>query len=658
MRLVLMIATLFTLPAALLAAPSAPPDTVLVADLIVLGDAVGGADPADVTLSADALTAVAPWNAGDLEALLPATTINVNSRGESLLMVRGAPERHVTVSLDGIPLTVPWDERADLSLVPLDGVTSLQAVRGASSLLHGPNGVAGSLDLRTSGSAPRAAVSFLSADGGDFAARATLRSHRGDWQWLAATSFRKRDALILPDEIDAPFHQSDPDKRTNTDLRQVSALLRGVHELDHGGRLSVLLLASDAERGIAPETHLDDGARLWRLPLVRRGLAGVRYESPLGSDWSLDAAAALDMFAQDIRPYTTDAYDDPELVADDELEQGRDLTGHLRLGMRRNLAGLSHLNLLIQGRTSRHRERLIVDGPSTDYSQLLTSSVAELNIIPDAPWTLRLGVGIDAAATPSSGHNPRHDAMTSPSLLTRFTHDVGSAAQIHIAASRRSRFPALRELYSGALGRFVPNPELDPEHQTLLEAGFASRGMGWEASLTTFAARLDDGIEKSSLESGQFMRVNRWRIHTRGIELVVSRRLTNSLTIGVHHSLLHARVDDGADTSQRPAEDRPSYQGSMLAEWRTPAGWHLSLVGSWLGRRTSADVTDTVDGMMDLDSEAWWDAWLGKSFKRGVGGELEVRIGVRNIGDAVIWEQAGLPGAGRTITGNIQLSLF
>ncbi len=645
------IATILITAALASANPSAP-DTVLVDDLVVLGAPDGAADPADVTLSAAALTAAAPWNAGDLEPLLPATSVNVNSRGESLLMIRGAPERHVTVMLDGIPLAVPWDERTDLSLVPLDGVASLRATRGAASLLGGPNGVAGSLELRTDGHAPAASASIQVADGADYAGRASLSTSRGAWDWLAAASVRDRDALLLPDGLVAPYHQLHPEKRANTDLRQASALLRGVRWLDDGGRFSVLLLGSDAEKGVAPETHLDDGARLWRLPLVRRGLAGVRLERPLGSRWELDASAAVDAFAQDIQEYDDDAY-----MEADGLEQGRDLTAHLALGLHRDLDGLSSLDLSLRGRATRHRETLPDLASEHDYSQRLVSAVAEWHVVPDAPWTLRLGLGVDAAATPSSGDKPARDAMTAPALLARLTHDVGHGAQAHLAVSRRSRFPALRELYSGALGRFVPNPDLDPERQTLAETGLAARGNGWEAGLTAFIARLDDGIEKSSLGDGRFTRLNRTRIDTRGLELVLSKRLGRGLSLGLHHALLHAAVDNG-DAPDRPAEDRPAHQGALMAEWRTPAGWHASVVGRWIGRRASADASDAGDGLMALDSSAWWDVWFGRSFDRGPNAAIEARVGVRNAGDAVVWEQAGLPGAGRTYVVSVGWTLY
>ena len=62
-----------------------------------------------------------------------------NSRGEMELSVRGSDSRQAAVLMDGVPLTLGWDHRADPSLVPLGGVERITLVRGLQSLLHGPN---------------------------------------------------------------------------------------------------------------------------------------------------------------------------------------------------------------------------------------------------------------------------------------------------------------------------------------------------------------------------------------------------------------------------------------------------------------------------------------------------------------------------------------
>lgn len=629
-------------------------DTVLVEDLVVVGQSGDQAAPSTVVFTAEAIELVSPWNAGDLEMMIPAASINVNSRGESLLMIRGAPERHITVTLDGIPLTIPWDERADLSLIPLDGVASLQAERGITTLLSGANAIAGRLDLRTQDRrGPAITVSARGASGADYSTRGVVRSRRGGWDVLAAASYRDRDSVVLPDGVELPFHQGDGDLRTNTGLRQASALVRASRTWGGGERLSLLMLATDAERGVAPEGHIED-ARFWRLPLVRRGLLGLTYERPMGSDWNLETMAALDAYAQDIREYSSSAYDDPGLVAGDELEEGRDLTAHGRVAARRFIGQASDIAFSAQVRVTRHRESVIVDGPVLEYSQRLLALACEANHTLNNNWSLRTAAGLDIAATPGTGDKPAQDARTAPTLLATVKRGFGGS-EARLSVSRRSRFPGLREMFSGALGRFVPNPDLDPEQQDLIEAGITTQQSGWDLGLTGFAANLNGGIEKTSLGDGQFQRVNRSIVQTSGLEFAASRRLGAGVTIGLHHALLDAVVVDDVDSVERPAEDRPNYQGALLTEWRHHTGWHASAAARWIGKRASTDITNIETGLRELGADAWLDVWFGKRFDRGVDSSINVKVGVRNVTDGVIWEQTGLPGAGRVLVVGVGL---
>ena len=61
---------------------------------------VAGADR--VELDRELVESRGGGSVADLATLLPSTKLTVNSRGESLFMVRGSSERHVRVMLDGI----------------------------------------------------------------------------------------------------------------------------------------------------------------------------------------------------------------------------------------------------------------------------------------------------------------------------------------------------------------------------------------------------------------------------------------------------------------------------------------------------------------------------------------------------------------------------
>ncbi|MFH1680247.1 MAG: TonB-dependent receptor plug domain-containing protein, partial [Candidatus Eisenbacteria bacterium] len=143
--------------------------------LPVFGERIGRiAYPGMTRVRGPILDARDAASADEIGPLLPSTRVNRNSRGEALLAIRGSPERHVPVFLDGIPLAVPWDERADLSMIPLEAIAGIRASRGMRSVLEGPHALAGAVHLepfeqRRSGL--RARLSFQGGESEAFGAR-------------------------------------------------------------------------------------------------------------------------------------------------------------------------------------------------------------------------------------------------------------------------------------------------------------------------------------------------------------------------------------------------------------------------------------------------------------------------------------------------------
>jgi outer membrane receptor protein involved in Fe transport len=124
------------------------PDTVFRVEGIAVKVAravatAGGASALDAPLDS---MAVPP--APTLEEVLrqmPLILIRENSRGEAQPQVRGMESRQVAVLVDGVPITLGWDDRTDLSVIPLTAARHLTLVRGLSSVLYGPNALGGAI---------------------------------------------------------------------------------------------------------------------------------------------------------------------------------------------------------------------------------------------------------------------------------------------------------------------------------------------------------------------------------------------------------------------------------------------------------------------------------------------------------------------------------
>lgn len=78
---------------------------------------------------------------------MPLVRVRENSRGEAQPSLRGATDQHIAVLVDGVPLTLGWDHRTDLSIIPLTSARSIRLLRGLSSVLYGPNVLAGVVSI-------------------------------------------------------------------------------------------------------------------------------------------------------------------------------------------------------------------------------------------------------------------------------------------------------------------------------------------------------------------------------------------------------------------------------------------------------------------------------------------------------------------------------
>jgi iron complex outermembrane receptor protein len=642
--------------------PAAQGDTIVgwVDPILVLGNEPSHTvDPTDISLDPETMALRDPTALAELGPLLPAARIGVNSRGESQMMVRGAPERHLRVFLDGIPLNVPWDERVDLSLIPVITLGRLDASQGVGSILNGPNALAGRLDLGplelpTEGRRTRFELRL-----GEAAAalgRLLHQQRQGRWQWTVAAERRTRDGFLVPPDLDAGFHQDERRLRTNSDLEQTSAELHLAREVGRDGRLRLVLLGFDAEKGVPPEMHLDEQARFWRYPLIRRGLLGMGLDAPISAAerWRLQATVSLDVFRQEIRAYEDATYRGPDPVPGIDFERDRDETGFLDLRVIRTGDSGASLTFQAVSRLTRHRETLVIAGPQCAYSQWLGSLAAELASRPQRAWGFRAGIGIDGAGTPETGDKPARDPIAALAAHLRLTRRLGEATEVFGQVSRRSRFPSLRELYSGALGRFVPNPDLDPEHQNLLELGGTTHSGSLDLGVTGFAGRLVGGIEKVNAEGDErlFQRVNSDRINTLGLEVVVHWIASTHVSATAHHTLLRARRHENAG-DDIPVEDRPAQLGYLAVEWRPSTRLTFITEGQLTGERHGADATDARDGLRPLPAQGTvnaaarirWGPPLGLGFGRG----LETTVRIDNIFDQRVDSQVGLPEAGRQV---------
>ena len=625
---------------------------------------VGGASAVEV--QTDSLDVPVAASTGDVLRQLPLLHVRTNSRGEAEISARGSESRQVAVLVDGIPITLAWDARADVSVLPATAIREVTFIRGLSSMLYGPNVIGGIIEVRvgqggTDPGARSAEVAIGADDAGGFGTAITgtapFRSGVGNWVARGGLGFRDCPGDPLAHDV-SERQGADEGQRLNTDSRNLDGFAALRYRADGGAWLSFSGSSFRAERGIAAELGVDDAdARFWRYPHVSRTLAVVsggtgKRSSPFGGRGDLEASVGYDRGRFDIDAFTSAAYD--EL---DTFEDGKDRTATLRLLADQTLGPRSDLRGAFTLAEIRHDE-IIPDG-EFEYRQRLWSGGLENNwrlVESDgALQSLSLSVGgaWDVAETREAGGK---EALDPTSLaggrvgLSALT-DAGRTV-VHAGVSHRGRFPSLRELYSGALNRFVPNPDLDPEKMTALETGVTTRRGGAELQVVGFHHRVDDAVVRISLPGRKFQRVNRNKLRSTGAEFLGWYR-KGAVEVSGDLTVQDVKLTDtAANVTNRP-ENLPETFGSAQVRFPLAGGVRAGVGAAYTGKQFAIDLATGED--TQLDGELVFDAQVSRAWSMPVslgGGaftRLEARVAVENLADRAHYDQFGLPEPGRRI---------
>ncbi len=640
--------------------------------------AVTGSGATAVELAMDSVETVPSPTLDEVLRDMPLLRVRRNSRGQVQPSLRGMEERQIAILADGVPLTIGWDNRTDLSVIPMTAVSRVEMVRGLSSVLAGPNALGGviriglaqgampdtlrhQVDLRTSvdqtgGWALSGQVDHLTDTGGG---RLWVKYGGG---------LRRRDAHPAPGGLD-PAGVVDGDRVLNSDMEHANGFAALRYRADGGAWASFSAAGYRTEQGVVPELHLLGGdepaPRFWRYP-DRRQLftslsAGTGWrDTPLGRG-DLEASVGLDLRHQEIDSFASPAFRDSV-----EGETGDDRTVSLRL-LGDHTLGDGTLSASFTWAETRHEQTLssAPDDPEVFVQRLWSVGVETTQ--PLAPgdvdgWLsdprVTVGASYDAASTPETGEAPARPGIDGWGLRASAEAAVfDGAARVHGGVSRKVRFPALRELFSGALGKFVPNPDLGPLTLQVGELGATLESVpGLELQATVFQQRLKGSIVRAVLPDGRFQRQNRGETRATGFELAGTWRANGVVVRGDLTLQDVSLLDDAGDpVPGERAEYQPEVSGNLHAAVPLPADFRIRGGLEYQGRQFGADPR--TGEFAELEPSAWLTAGLSRRLGEGFAGlpPLRASLVVENLTDRVVFDQLGLPRPGRTV--RLQLEL-
>jgi iron complex outermembrane receptor protein len=635
---------------------------------IVVTDERGASTQAPTTVQRIEPQAIERQDAADvseLAELVPATHVQTNSRGQTILYFRNAGDRQVGQFFDGALLNIPWDNRVDISLIPASVVEEVTVTKGVPSVQYGANVLGGAINFQSRTLDATGRETEVKGAVGTAEQRRAAVTHLGRtdrWDYTAAVQYAARGDQPLPDDANLDNNQPLADRRVNTDRQLVSGFGRASYRFEEGGQLGVSLLHVDAEQGVAPEGNATKAqTRYWRYPLWQKSTVIASGQAPLGTNTSLRGAAWGSRFAQDIADYRSVAYDTLN-----QVQQGRDLTAGTRLIGSRKLP-VGTLTLALNGLTSRHEKGTVLSGQTdaepdstTTFQQHIFSAGLEYEAQLAPPVNVSTGMNLDGADYPQTGPFPEPDPFYAWGVTSGLRVEVADGWAVRASGGRKSRFPTMRELFGAAIGKFVPNPTLKPVTAWIGEVGFEYRSPTFFLASTAFLNRVRNTIDKRTIQSGpnagKEQRINLEGARIYGVETTARWTPTEALLLDGNLTWSRPRGFTEAGETQK-LDEKPGLLGTGTVSYNFDSG--LSVMGQarYTGNVYARNEQNTFVTLPSSPSTVL-DARLSYELS-SLTDRLDGRLYVRgeNLTDEVVFIGLGLPRPGRSVRVGFDLTL-
>jgi len=641
-----------------------------------LGQIVVRAQPRDgvvvggETLDQELIEAFNRNTLDDAANLLPGVSASNSggSRNERLLFVRGFDRFQVPLSIDGIRVYLPADNRLDYGRFLTPDVAEIQVAKGYASVLNGPGAMGGAVNLVTrtpTRQLEAEARGVLELDrGGDYAGYTTfaLLGTRQD-AWYAQASYvrNEQDHWDLPSDFVATASE-DGGERDFSRTEDWRVNVKAGFTPNATDEYSLSYTRQEGSKNAPLSTTDPVGSqRNWVWPWWN-----------LESVYFLSTTALTDVVTVKARAYrnTFDnllaAYDDRSQTTQtrprafnsyyEDEAWGGSLQVDEQIGESYRLSAALHF------RSDQHIEYQqsfpagTVEPPQTNKENTWSLAL-EYNGELTTALTLTAGGSYDwrdlkcaeefgtvpgGGAVPVLFDYPIRDADTY-SLQGQLKWQASDATGIYASISSRSRFPTIFERFSSRFGGAVSNPDLEAERATNYEIGGATRFSVVRAEAALFYSSVANAIVAFPfIYQGEPVTQSRNVGHGKyyGAEFSLDAQLSERLTVGGNYTLLERDLTDPSNPAFEPP-GVPKHKVLAYADWTPVSNFHILPSLEFASDRWTTNSA----GTSYFGTGAYALANLRLDYD--VTDRLTLGAGVRNAFDDLYFLTDGFPEPGR-----------
>lgn len=513
------------------------------------------------------------------------------SRNERLIFIRGFDRFQTTLSIDGIRVFLPADNRIDFARFLTADLSQVQVSKGYVSVLDGPGGMGGAINLVTRRpSRPLEAELRIGAgfDGDGGANSHTVSGRIGGaserFYLQLSGAFSDRDHWSLPDDF-TPTVLEDGGEREFSAAEDWRVNLKAGFTPNATDEYSLTYTRQEGSKN-APY-HVTDTAstRYWSWPYWNIDSLAFLSRTQFGENAWLKTRLYRNSFENALF-----SFDNPAQTSQTQRRAFRSYYedeswgGNLELGLR--LTANDTLRIAVFHRRDEHVEwqQSFAPAPFTEPRHVTTEdtwSIAVENthafgravdLIVGASWDYRdLKRAEDYNDNRFVHHPLTDDSALNVQAMLVWRPDADS--QFYTSLSSRTRFPTLFERFSSRFGTAVPNPDITTERAVNLEIGGRRRfASGLHVEGAVFYADLQDALIQVPVDLGPpFGVTNQTRNvgsgANYGLEIAARGDVSPGLSLGAHYTWLKREFDTPNDPSYRPT-GAPEHRLFAWADWR------------------------------------------------------------------------------------------
>ncbi len=604
------------------------------------------------------------------------------SRNERLLFVRGFDRFQVPLSIDGIRVYLPADNRLDYGRFLTPDIAQIQVAKGYASVLDGPGAMGGAVNLVTRKPTKplevegRAQLNLDSdANYGGFTGFGLLGTRRDRWYAQGSYTINITDHWDLPGSFRPTVNENGGarDFSKAKDWRVNTKIGFTPNETDE---YALSYTRQEGEKN-AP-LHVTDTSsaslRYWKWPTWNIESVYFLSTTALGEKAILKTRLYYNKLTNllqsfDDRSQTTQslprAFDSPY----DDNAYG----GSAQLDFQANAEDA--FSIAFHYRRDEHNEAQIsrpssplrTVEPNQRSAERTWSAAAEnrLSISPSLKFTIggsydwrdldsaqEFGVPQGATGASRLFSYPLRNA-SAWNAQGRFDWTGSDGSQLHASLSSRARFPTLFERFSSQFGTAEANPDLKPERATNAEIG-ASHSFGPLAVTgAAFYSWLTDALVSVRTQANLNRRENLGSAEYYGAEVSFDLHLSAALSAGANYSYIHRSFDVGAPPAGgliRPFRltDVPNHKGFAFIAWKPVSMLTLTPSVEFASDRTTVTPA-SANGLAPIyyDTGAYVTAAVRAEFE--LSRQVSISAGARNLFDKYYVLTDGFPEPGRSI---------